>query len=215
MAAFPTNVRNVSSILWDISYATYVSRVVGMLQGKWTVPILCAVRTQPVRLSELRRATPTASKKAPTASVRSLEAANVVVRRDLSGSVLRVEYELADPMREPLATLLDHLAEWGKLCESEAQPTVAIDVDSLTPFRRIRRRSTPKETNHVCDHRHYRHSRWRARADTACSKPPFAPLWATPRGAGMGRVQLGRDSIDSTKAGLTSKERKQLCSTVR
>jgi hypothetical protein len=52
MAACPTNERNVSSILWDISYATYVSRVVGMLQGKSTIPILCAVRTQPARLSE-------------------------------------------------------------------------------------------------------------------------------------------------------------------
>jgi DNA-binding HxlR family transcriptional regulator len=96
MAACPTNERNVSSIRWDISYATYVSRVVGMLQGKWTIPILCAVRTQPVRLSKLRRAIPIASKKALTASLRSLEAANVVVRRDLSGSVLHIEYELAD-----------------------------------------------------------------------------------------------------------------------
>jgi hypothetical protein len=43
-------------------------------------------------------------------------------------------------MREPLVTLLDHLAEWGKLYELEAQPTVATDVDSLTPSRRIRRR---------------------------------------------------------------------------
>jgi DNA-binding HxlR family transcriptional regulator len=128
-----SNERNISSILWDISYATYVSRVLGMLQGKWTIPILCAVRTQPVRLSELRRAIPTASKKALTASLRSLEAANVVVRRDLSGSVLHVEYELADTMREPLVTLLDHLAEWGELYELEAQPTVAPDIDSLTP----------------------------------------------------------------------------------
>jgi hypothetical protein len=34
MAACPTNERNISSILWDISYATHVSRVVGILQGK-------------------------------------------------------------------------------------------------------------------------------------------------------------------------------------
>ena len=125
---------------WDISYATYVSRVVRMLQGKWTIPILCAVRTQRVRLSELRRAIPTASKKALTASLRSLKAANVVVRRDLSGSVLHVEYELVDTMRKPLVTLLDHLAEWGELYELEAQPTVAPDIDSLIPSRRIQRR---------------------------------------------------------------------------
>jgi hypothetical protein len=34
-------------------------------------------------------------------------------------------------------------------------------------------------------------------------------------GTAVGRVRLGRDSMDSTRAGSTSKERKQLCSTVR
>lgn len=57
------------------SYTGRVSRVVELLQGKWTVQILCAMRTRPVRLSELRRAIPPASKKALTASLRSLEAA--------------------------------------------------------------------------------------------------------------------------------------------
>lgn len=55
-----------------------------------------------------------ASKKALTASLRSLEAAQIILRRDLSSSVLRVEYEIADTMREPLAVLLNHLAEWGR-----------------------------------------------------------------------------------------------------
>ena len=80
----------------DTSYTGRVSRVVELLQGKWTVQILCAMRTRPVRLSELKRAIPPASKKALTASLRSLEAARVVLRRDLSSSVLHVEYELAD-----------------------------------------------------------------------------------------------------------------------
>jgi hypothetical protein len=53
----------------------------------------------------VQRAIPPASKKALTASLRSLEAARVVLRRDLSSSVLHVEYELADAMREPLVTL--------------------------------------------------------------------------------------------------------------
>jgi len=103
----------------DASYIGRVSKVVELLHGKWTVQILCAMRTRPVRLSELKRVIPQASKKALTASLRSLEAARVVIRRDLSGSLLHVEYELADAMREPLVTLLDHLAEWGKLRDSE------------------------------------------------------------------------------------------------
>ncbi|ADV84462.1 winged helix-turn-helix transcriptional regulator [Terriglobus saanensis] len=103
----------------DASYTGHVSRVIELLQGKWTVQILCAMRTRPVRLSELKRAIPSASKKALTASLRSLEAARVIFRRDLSSSVLHVEYELADAMQEPLITLLDHLAEWGTLYDSD------------------------------------------------------------------------------------------------
>jgi DNA-binding HxlR family transcriptional regulator len=110
----------------DVSYTERVSRVVELLQGKWTIQILCAMREHPVRLSQLKRAIPSASKKALTASLRSLEVARVVLRRDLSSSVLHVEYELADTMREPLVALLDHLGEWGKLYDSEGLPTVLL-----------------------------------------------------------------------------------------
>jgi DNA-binding HxlR family transcriptional regulator len=79
------------------------------------------MRARRVRLSELKREIPSASKKALTASLRSLEAGRVVLRRDLSSSVLHVEYELADATRESLAALLDHLAEWGKLYDTQEQ----------------------------------------------------------------------------------------------
>jgi DNA-binding HxlR family transcriptional regulator len=112
----------------NISYTGQVSRVVELLQGKWTVQILCAMRTRPVRLSELKRTIPSASKKALTASLRSLEAARVVLRRDLSGSVLHVEYELATAMREPLIALLDHIAEWSKLHDAEKLSTTPLSA---------------------------------------------------------------------------------------
>jgi DNA-binding HxlR family transcriptional regulator len=115
----------------DTSYTRRVSRVVELLQGKWTIQILYAMRACPVRLSELKRKIPPASKKALTASLRSLEVAQVVLRRDLSSSVLHVEYELADEMREPLVALLDHLAEWGKLYDSEQQPTIGYEFSKL------------------------------------------------------------------------------------
>lgn len=115
----------------DTSYTERVSRVLALLQGKWTVQILCAMRGHPVRLSELKRAIPSASKKALTASLRSLEAAQVVLRRDLSNSVLHVEYELADAMQEPLVALLDHLAGWGELYDSQEQSTVLPRTDLI------------------------------------------------------------------------------------
>jgi DNA-binding HxlR family transcriptional regulator len=106
----------------DSIYVKHVSRVIELLQGKWTVQILCAMRDHPKRLSELRRVIPLASKKALTASLRSLEAAQIVLRRDLSSSVLRVEYEIADTIREPLSALLDQLAEWGRSYGSDEVP---------------------------------------------------------------------------------------------
>ena len=87
--------------------SAYLSR---LLQGKWTVQVLCAMSTHPVRLSELKRAIPSASKKALIASLRSLRAQGIVIRRDLSGPVLHVEYDLVDSMRAPLNALLEHLA---------------------------------------------------------------------------------------------------------
>jgi DNA-binding HxlR family transcriptional regulator len=70
-----------------------------VLRGKWTVQILCAILDGPVRLSQLRRLIPAASKKALTANFRSLEKLHLVVRRDLSRSVLHVEYEIEERAR--------------------------------------------------------------------------------------------------------------------
>jgi len=103
----------------DISYTKKISTVAALLQGKWTVEILCAMREGPVRLSVLKRQIPLASKKALTARLRSLEAARMILRRDLSTSVLHVEYTFADALREPLIALLDSLAECGAAYHSE------------------------------------------------------------------------------------------------
>lgn len=97
----------------NISYTRRVEQGLKTLTGKWTVQILCAMKDHPIRLSELRRLYPAASKKALTASLRSLEAAGIVLRKDLSTSVLRVEYELEASMRGPVTALLDRMAEWG------------------------------------------------------------------------------------------------------
>lgn len=96
-----------------------LSQVRRILQGKWTLHILCAMREKPVRLSQLTRLIPSASKKALRAGLRDLEAAEIVVRRDLSNNVLHVEYDFADEMREAMCALLDQLVEWGEAMGSQ------------------------------------------------------------------------------------------------
>jgi DNA-binding HxlR family transcriptional regulator len=64
-------------------------------------------------LSQLTRLAPAASKKGLRANLRSLESSHIVVRRDLSDSVLHVEYDFEDSVRESVCSLLDHLAAWG------------------------------------------------------------------------------------------------------
>jgi len=83
-----------------------------ILRGKWTVQILCALLAGPVRLSQLRRLIPSASKKALTANLRSLEKVQLISRQDLSNSVLHVEYEIAESARAPFAALAEQLSEF-------------------------------------------------------------------------------------------------------
>jgi DNA-binding HxlR family transcriptional regulator len=71
-------------------YAQDVSHAIELLRAKWTIPIVCAMRERPVRLSELRRLLPAASKKALVASLRILEAKDLVLRKELSNRTLHV-----------------------------------------------------------------------------------------------------------------------------
>jgi DNA-binding HxlR family transcriptional regulator len=94
-------------------YVHKVSIVTEIFQRKWTLHILCAMQRHPVRLGELTRLIPGASKKALRAALRDLESAQIITRRDLSGLMLHVEYDFAESMRETICGLLDQLAEWG------------------------------------------------------------------------------------------------------
>jgi len=59
-----------------------------LFQGKWKLQILCAMRSGPVRLGQLARIVPGASKKMLTQNLRQLEADGIVVRKDMSDLVL-------------------------------------------------------------------------------------------------------------------------------
>ena len=99
----------------------HATRVLRLLQGKWTLQILYAMRDRPVRLSELKRAMPSASKKALTSSLRSLEAGDIIVRRDLSDTLLHVEYSLSKDRGTSIIALLNHIIAWDS--SSEVAPT--------------------------------------------------------------------------------------------
>ncbi len=86
-----------------------------LLQGKWRVQILCAMRAGPVRLGQLARLIPNASRKMLAQNLRSLENNGIVIRRDLSDVLLHVEYDLEPGVRGSIYQLLDELSEWGDL----------------------------------------------------------------------------------------------------
>lgn len=93
--------------------AIKISRGLHLFHGKWTIEILYAMRYGPVRLGQLKRSIPMASKKALTASLRKLAEAKIIERRDLSSSVLHVEYALSERFQEPITSLLGHLDDWA------------------------------------------------------------------------------------------------------
>jgi DNA-binding HxlR family transcriptional regulator len=83
------------------------------LQGKWRVHILWNLRNGPVRIGQLGRLIPGASKKVLAQHLRRLEADGIVVRNDMSDLLLHIEYELSSAYRHLVCDLLDRLSESG------------------------------------------------------------------------------------------------------
>jgi DNA-binding HxlR family transcriptional regulator len=96
-------------------YSCAAALAIEVLQGKWRIQILCVMREGPVRLGQLGRRIPSASKKVLTENLRNLESAGVVVRTDMSRQVRHVEYDLAEASKFAMHELLDHLAKRGEL----------------------------------------------------------------------------------------------------
>ncbi len=83
------------------------------LQGKWRVHILWSLRSGPVRIGQLARLIPGASKKVLAQHLRKLEADGIIVREDKSDVVLHIEYELSNAYRHLVCSLLDQLSQSG------------------------------------------------------------------------------------------------------
>jgi DNA-binding HxlR family transcriptional regulator len=87
---------------------------INLIQGKWKTRILSQLQHGPVRLSELRRMLPEASKKVLAQHLREMEKDGLVVRKDLSGRLRHVQYSLSDTMGFAVLDLISTLTEWGK-----------------------------------------------------------------------------------------------------
>ncbi len=85
------------------------------------------MRSGPIRLGQLGRTIPRASKKVLTQNLRDLEAAGIVVRTDFSDVVLHIEYELKQDVKDSILALLDHLAEWGDAHLNDGHRRVAAE----------------------------------------------------------------------------------------
>jgi DNA-binding HxlR family transcriptional regulator len=67
---------------------------INLIQGKWKMRILSQLQQGPVRLSQLRKMFPGASKKMLTQHLREMEDDGLIIRTDLSA---RLRHEFAIP----------------------------------------------------------------------------------------------------------------------
>jgi len=86
---------------------------INLIQGKWKMRILSQLQHGPIRLSQLRKMFPDASKKMLTQHLREMEEDGLVIRTDLSAKLRHVEYSLEDSLGVAALHLVNTLTEWG------------------------------------------------------------------------------------------------------
>jgi len=88
---------------------------VNLIHGKWKTRILSRLQQGPARLGELRRLLPQASKKMLAQHLREMERDGLVVRKNLSGRVLHVEYSLSESGGYAALHLISMLQDWSNV----------------------------------------------------------------------------------------------------
>jgi DNA-binding HxlR family transcriptional regulator len=101
----------------QIRHSCGASIAIELLHGKRRIEILCAMKTGPVRLGQLTRLIPSASKKVLTENLRKMEASGLIIRTEVKGAVLHVEYALVETIKGQTYLLLDELAKWAEVVE--------------------------------------------------------------------------------------------------
>jgi DNA-binding HxlR family transcriptional regulator len=105
---------------------------ISLIQGKWKMRILSQLQQGPVRLSQLRKMFPDASKKMLTQHLREMEDDGLVIRTDLSARLRHVECSLETSLGVAVLNLIDTLTDWG----SQHAPALS---------RQVPERALPKE----------------------------------------------------------------------
>ena len=86
---------------------------INLIDGKWKIEILCGLQQGSIRLGQLRRSIPVASRKMLTEQLRRMEKDGLIVRTDLSSRLRHVEYSLSERHGVALLQLINVLAAWG------------------------------------------------------------------------------------------------------
>ncbi|MGE3609491.1 MAG: winged helix-turn-helix transcriptional regulator [Bacteriovoracaceae bacterium] len=96
----------------EISVCPIMSAV-GVIGGKWKIPIVYNLRSQTLRFGELRKKLPEITQKMLTQQLRELEADGLVERIVYAEVPPKVEYRLTKLARE-LSSVFLELQNWGK-----------------------------------------------------------------------------------------------------
>lgn len=107
------DVYGISPNISQKKYNIGVEVTMDVIGGKWKPIILCNLRHQVMRTSELLRAIPNISQKMLTQQLRELEQDNIVDRKSYNQIPPKVEYSLSD-YGESLGEILDLLCSWGE-----------------------------------------------------------------------------------------------------
>ena len=97
---------------------------ISLIQGKWKMRILSQLQHGPIRLSQLRKMFPDASKKMLTQHLREMEEDGLIIRTDLSAKLRHVEYSLETSLGVAVLHLINTLTQWG----SQHAPALARQV---------------------------------------------------------------------------------------
>ncbi|VDG20224.1 winged helix-turn-helix transcriptional regulator [Lactiplantibacillus mudanjiangensis] len=95
------------------TYHIGVEATMEIIGGKWKSIILCHLRHQTMRNSDLKRAIPQITQKMLTQQLRELEAAQIVQRHVYQQVPPRVDYQLTE-YGQSLSGILHELCTWGE-----------------------------------------------------------------------------------------------------
>ena len=110
------------------TYQCPVDAPLEVLGGKWKLVLLFYLLAAPRRNGELRRLVPAITQKVLTQQLRELERDGIVTRTVFDRVPPKVVYEINEPERQPLESLLAALCDWGLYwCDKTDARVLALD----------------------------------------------------------------------------------------